>query len=89
MDSQQLADGLKTFKGLGVVSVTKQLAGLLCTCPLCYASTKGAEEKRRGLQCRKWEHYKGNRKQKLAVGKEDSQIQQSEAVGKARNSSAG
>ena len=28
-------------------------AGLLCTCPLCYASRKGGEGKRRGLEAAK------------------------------------
>ena len=49
MVSQEPADGLKAFEGHKATTS----AGLLCTCPLCYAHRKGAEGKRRGLEVAK------------------------------------
>ena len=56
MVSHQPADGLKAFEGPGVNCASHKAttsAGLLCTCPSCYASRKGAEGKRRGLEAAK------------------------------------
>ena len=48
MVSHQPADGMKAFKGLGVVPVTKQLLQLGCSAHVLYVMQLEKEQKEKG-----------------------------------------